>query len=69
MKKVKVLDEVLPPSTPESAGAVRVLSTQGGAQGGVELLLLVPLQVEGLQRVHGPVKQRVIEQNLDRTHG
>lgn len=37
-----------------------------GVEGGVELGLLVQLllQVEGLQGVHGPVKQRVIQQHL-----
>lgn len=43
---------------------VGAAAPHGGAEGGVELLLLVVLQVEGLQRVHGPVKQRVVEQNL-----
>lgn len=42
-------------------------ASHGGAERGVELLLLVVLQVEGLQRVHGPVEQRVVEQHLDST--
>lgn len=46
------------------AGVVRATGPRGGALGGVELLLLVVLQLEGLQRVHSPVKQRVVEQNL-----
>lgn len=51
-------------SLPEFTVVVYVLSPHSGAQRRVELLLLVVLQVEGLQRVHGPVKQRVVQQHL-----
>lgn len=55
---------------PGFAAAVYVISPHGGAERGVELLLLVVLQVEGLQGVHGPVEQRIIQQHLYRgTHG
>lgn len=43
---------------------VKVFSSHRGAQGGVELLLFVVLQVKSLQGVHGPVEQRVIQQHL-----
>lgn len=46
---------------------VDVISPHGGAERRVELLLLVKLQVEGFQWVHGPVEQRVIQQHLDST--
>lgn len=53
-----------PGSAPEFTGAPGVVPAHGGAQGGVELLLLVALQVEGLQGAHGPVEQGVVEQHL-----
>lgn len=48
---------------------VHVFTPHCGAEGCVELLLFVTLQVEGLQGVHGPVEQRVIEQHLNRNTG
>lgn len=43
---------------------VYVNTSHCGAKSGVEVLLLVVLQVEGFQRVHGPIKQRVVQQHL-----
>lgn len=42
-----------------------VISPHSGAQCCVELLLLVVLQVEGLQGVHGPIKEGVVQQHLE----
>ena len=54
---------------PGFTAAVYVISPHSGAECGVELLLFVVLQVEGLQGVHGPVEQRIIQQHLYRgTH-
>lgn len=51
---------------PGFTAAVYVISPHSGAECGVELLLFVVLQVEGLQGVHGPVEQRIIQQHLYR---
>lgn len=44
---------------------LHIVSAQGGAERGIELLLLVVLQVEGLQGAHRPVEQRIVQQHLN----
>lgn len=50
---------------PGLAVGVDLVSCRRGVECGIELcVLVVLLQVEGLQRIHGPIKQRVVQQHL-----
>lgn len=69
-KTVEIFDTAqifYPTTAPGFTVVVQVISPHSGAERRVELLLFVMLQVEGLQRVHGPVEQRVIQQHLHST--
>lgn len=63
----QVYVQPLPPpyDSPALTLVDHVISPHSGAQCCVELLLLVVLQVEGLQGVHGPIKEGVVQQHLE----